>query len=155
MCKLIGLFTFATLSVLQVQCQQKDKFPADLIRLNQIGYYPEAPKSAVLIGDKATEFYIVAKGTGREVYRGKLSEVRKSIFSDKKTRIADFSEVKTAGTYTVVVPSVGESYTFEIKQNVHDAARYRSRRYRRDQVLHTRFLSWQQYGYAQVPVPVQ
>ena len=120
--KQIILLSVSVLFVLQVQCQQKDKFPADLIRLNQIGYYPEAPKSAVVIGDKATEFYIVTKGTGKEVYRGKLSEVRKSIFSDKKTRIADFSALKTEGAYTLVVPSVGESYTFEIKQNVHDAA---------------------------------
>lgn len=115
-------WTVAIVSTMEVQCQQKDKFPADVIRLNQIGYYPDAPKSAVVIGDKATEFYIVAKGTGKEVYRGKLSEVHKSIFSDKKTRIADFSELKTAGSYTVVVPSVGESYSFEIKPHVHDAA---------------------------------
>lgn len=120
--KQIILLSISVLSVLQVQCQQKDKFPADLIRLNQIGYYPEAPKSAVVIGDRGTEFYIVTKGTGKEVYRGKLSEVRKSIFSDKKTRIADFSALKTEGAYTLVVPSVGESYTFEIMQHVHDAA---------------------------------
>jgi endoglucanase len=121
MYKPIIFVAISMLSILQVQCQQKNKSSQDLIRLNQIGYYPEAPKSAVVIDDKATEFYIVSKAAGKEVYRGKLSEVRKSVFSEKKTRIADFSELKTAGTYTVVVPSVGESYTFEIKQNVHDA----------------------------------
>jgi endoglucanase len=119
--KQIILISILALSVLQVQCQQKEKFPADLIRLNQVGYYPEAPKSAVVIGDKATDFYIVEKGSGKEVYRGKLSDVRKSVFSEKKTRVADFSELRTVGTYTLVIPSLGESYTFDINQHVHDA----------------------------------
>jgi endoglucanase len=119
--KLVILLLLSILPLLQVQCQQKPKVSTDVIRLNQIGYYPEAPKSAVVIADKATEFYIIAKGTGKEVYRGKLSEVRKSIFSDKKTRIADFSDLKTGGIYTLMVPLVGESYSFEIKPNVHDA----------------------------------
>src|SRR5688500_12455480 len=115
MSKTFILLTLSLLAFLQVACQHKSKVSQDIIRLNQVGYYPDAPKSAVVISDEATEFYIAEKATGKEVYRGKLSEVRKSIFSDKKTRIADFSELRTAGTYTVVVPSVGESYIFEIK----------------------------------------
>ncbi len=119
--KKLLLFILLILTVNYGCTQSTKKTSAERIPLNQIGYYPNAPKSAVVIDDIATEFYIVAKGTGKEVYREKLSEVRKSIFSDKKTRIADFSSFTTPGTYAVVVPQTGESYPFEIKQHVHDA----------------------------------
>ncbi|HEY9047505.1 MAG TPA: glycoside hydrolase family 9 protein [Ohtaekwangia sp.] len=97
-----------------------DKSSPENIRLNQVGYYPAAPKSAVIIGEASTAFFITTTD-GKKVFEGKLSEVRKSIFSDKKTRIADFSAFTTPGSYTVVVPGTGTSYPFEIRANVHDA----------------------------------
>jgi len=85
------------------------------IRLNQIGFYPDAPKIAVVTEDGATGFLIKSLSSGDVVFRSQLSSPRKSAFSDKQTRIADFSPVTKPGSYVLTVQGVGDSYPFEIK----------------------------------------
>lgn len=92
----------------------------DPIRLNQIGFYPLAQKQAVVITAGGSEFYIATPDLKTKLFTGKLSEVRSSPYSSKKTRIADFSAFTKEGSYVVVVPDVGNSYSFEIKNKVHD-----------------------------------
>ncbi|WP_333819189.1 glycoside hydrolase family 9 protein [Ohtaekwangia sp.] len=118
--KEVFVFVLIVITACNVQSQRKEKLSPDDIRLNQIGYYPTAPKSAVIIGETPTTFLITTPD-GRKVFEGQLSEIRKSKFSDKKTRIADFSAFTTPGNYTLVVPGVGTSYPFEIRAHVHDA----------------------------------
>jgi len=91
---------------------------SDKIRLNQTGFYPGAPKIAVITGDAEEVFYVENNKSGRRVFSGKLGNPVKSQFSEKVTRIADFSELRKTGTYKVVVPQIGSSYTFEIKKNI-------------------------------------
>lgn len=92
-----------------------------IIRLNQIGFYPEAPKVAVITDAKATDFVIKSIPSGSVIFKSKLSAPHKSEFSSKMTRIADFSTVTKPGTYVVDLPGIGDSYTFEIKPKVfHD-----------------------------------
>lgn len=88
------------------------------IRLNQIGFYPDAPKVAIITDVEATEFSIKAVNSGEIVFKSKLSSPRKSVFSGKFTRIADFSAVTKPGTYILNLPGIGDSYPFEIKQSV-------------------------------------
>jgi endoglucanase len=88
------------------------------IRLNQVGYYPDAKKLAVLAEDKESDFTIVSVPAGEVVYRSKLTGPFKSAFSPKVTMIADFSTVTTPGSYKVNISGVGDSYTFEIMPNV-------------------------------------
>ena len=88
------------------------------IRLNQIGFYPGAPKVAIITDDKANEFIIKSATTGDVVYKSKLSNPHKSVFSDKMTRVADFSSVSKPGQYKLSVPGIGDSYTFEIKPHI-------------------------------------
>ncbi|MEO7989836.1 MAG: glycoside hydrolase family 9 protein [Chryseolinea sp.] len=92
----------------------------DPIRLNQIGFYPNASKVAVVITDTVSSFYISTPDLKNKVFLGTLGEVRSSTFSSKKTRIADFSKFTKDGTYVLVVPGIGQSYSFEIKNKVHD-----------------------------------
>ena len=89
------------------------------IRLNQIGFYPNAKKLAVVVNETATEFFIASPDLKKKLFTGKLGEVRTSGYSPKKTRIADFSEFKMIGSFVVVVPGLGHSYPFEIKSKVH------------------------------------
>lgn len=98
-------------------CAQ-DKVSTD-IRLNQIGFYPNAKKLAVVVNETATDFYIASPDRKKKFFSGKLGNIRTSSYSPKKTRIADFSEFKTTGTFVVVVPGLGRSYPFEIKTKVH------------------------------------
>lgn len=89
------------------------------IRLNQVGFYPNAPKLAVVETDGVRDFYIRQAGKKKQVFQGKLSAPRKSEFSEKQLCVADFSALKTPGSYELVVAGVGVSYVFEVKADVH------------------------------------
>jgi len=90
----------------------------DKVRLNQIGFYPTAQKIAVITSDAEGIFYVENAKSGRRVFSGKLSDPVKSQFSDKMTRIADFSALRKPGTYTLYVPPAGNSYTFIVRKNI-------------------------------------
>jgi Glycosyl hydrolase family 9/Cellulase N-terminal ig-like domain len=88
------------------------------IHLNQIGFYPDAPKVAVIAENAESEFLIKSVTSGEIVFKSKLSAPRKSQLSDKVTRIADFSAVTKPGVYIINIPGLGDSFTFEIKPKV-------------------------------------
>jgi len=91
------------------------------IRLNQIGFYPTGPKVAVVsAGNPGTAFTIKKAGSGEVVHQGMLSAPRVNAFSQRNTRIADFSAFQKTGSYVVEVPAVGISHSFEIKDKVHE-----------------------------------
>lgn len=78
-------FCFAALSV-------EGQHLVENIRLNQIGFYPDAPKLAVVAGKAEGRFYITTADLTDTVFAGDLNEVHHAKCSDKETRIADFSE---------------------------------------------------------------
>jgi endoglucanase len=88
------------------------------IRLNQIGFYPEAPKVAVITDNPEGDFFVKSVSSGEIVLKSKLSAPHKSQFSSEVTRIADFSTVTKPGVYKLNLPGKGDSYTFEIKPKV-------------------------------------
>ncbi|WP_188765167.1 glycoside hydrolase family 9 protein [Emticicia aquatilis] len=92
------------------------------IRLNQVGFYPNATKMAVWVGDKQEAFFILNVTKKDTVFKGKLSQQRINAISQKTTQIADFSDLKKVGKYQLGIPNIGVSYTFEIKPNVHREA---------------------------------
>ncbi len=95
------------------------------IQLNQVGFYPAAPKVAVVTGTTTATTFRVTSADGRTVFfSGKLSAEKQSKFSSTVTRTADFSALKRKGTYVISVPEVGTSFPFQIKAAVHaDAAK--------------------------------
>jgi endoglucanase len=111
------IFLFFT--VLTFSLSAQEKFSQD-IRLNQIGFYPRAEKIAVIAGEAVTDFYVASPDRKKIHFRGKLSDIRESSYSPKKTRIADFSAFIDPGIFVIVVPDLGYSYPFEIKQRVHE-----------------------------------
>ncbi len=92
---------------------------AESIRLNQIGFYPAAPKLAVVVGDAGGVFRIKKHDTGEVVFSGNLSAPRTNPFSGKTCRSADFSSFQKSGSYVVEIPPMGVSHPFEIKENAH------------------------------------
>jgi endoglucanase len=88
------------------------------IRINQIGFYPDAPKVAVITDDKASDFIIKSVSSGEIVLKSNLSAPHKSVFSPQLTRIADFSSVSKPGKYSLSLPGQGDSCSFEIKTGV-------------------------------------
>ncbi len=93
--------------------------PANPIRLNQIGFYPGAPKIAVIAAEAEGEFSLFTPDLKEKVYAGKITGPQTSSISGKKTWIADFSEFQKQGTYVLVAPGLPPSYPFEIKPAVH------------------------------------
>ncbi|RYZ46400.1 MAG: cellulase, partial [Chitinophagaceae bacterium] len=95
------------------------------IQLNQVGFYPAAPKLAVVTGTTGATQFSVTSADGRTTfYTGKLSSEKSSKYSSTVTKTADFSAFKKSGTYVLTVPGVGTSYPFAIGAGVHaDAAK--------------------------------
>ncbi|MCW3114232.1 MAG: cellulase [Segetibacter sp.] len=93
------------------------------IHLNQLGFYTNAPKIAVVTGSTdALTFFITSTNIKDTLFRGNLSNEMTSKNSSTKTKIADFSSFKTPGTYVVFIPGIGHSYVFSIRKNVNHAA---------------------------------
>lgn len=91
------------------------------IQLNQCGFYPYAPKVAVVTtSTSGNQFYITQLRD--TVFRGVLSEEKNSPWSATKTRVADFSGLTKPGSYEVVVPGMPHSYDFTIGNDVQRAA---------------------------------
>ena len=92
----------------------------DSIELNQSGFYPYAPKEAVVIGNTLSDdFFITSTNLRDTVFRGKLTEQKQSPYSSAKTRKAIFSKLNLKGSFEVSVPGVGNSYVFEIRDDAH------------------------------------
>ncbi|HEY5371082.1 MAG TPA: glycoside hydrolase family 9 protein [Hanamia sp.] len=87
----------------------------DSIELNQSGFYPYAPKEAVVIGKTSSDdFFITSTNLRDTVFRGKLTEQKQSPYSSTKTRMAIFSKLNLKGSFEVSVPGLGNSFVFEI-----------------------------------------
>ncbi|KAA3439806.1 glycoside hydrolase family 9 protein [Rufibacter hautae] len=99
---------------------QKPLSSQEAIRLNQVGFYPNASKIAVVVGEnKGGKFFVKTADGSKTVFTGQLSEVKAAELSGKPTRVADFSGFSGNGFYVLEVPGVGKSYPFEIKSQVH------------------------------------
>ncbi len=116
--KLLPLFLLFFLII--VGCSEKELPFSDLIRLNQVGFYPSENKTAVVASEDAAykKFMIRNIQSGEIVYKGNLSAPRSSSFSNKKTAALSFHEVNIPGTYQIEIPSIGKSFPFEIKENL-------------------------------------
>lgn len=106
-----ALLLFARLTLAQTASEP--------IRLNQVGFYPEAEKRAVVLGNSGQEFVLKDVKSKKVVFKGKLGESRKSQYSGKEGRIADFSSFQKKGNYVLEVTTIGTSSPFEIKPEVH------------------------------------
>lgn len=92
----------------------------DDIQLNQIGFYPEAQKMAVVPESASGIFYIVSPDFSDTLHTGQLSDSFESPNSGETVRIADFSQLNQTGQYILWIPGLGYSYSFSISENVHE-----------------------------------
>src|SRR6185312_10061767 len=89
------------------------------IRLNQVGFYPNCSKVAIVVGNPpAGPFYIKSPDLSTIYYTGTLGASATWSFSSETVRAADFSSFNTPGSYVVSVPGIGYSFTFDIKNDV-------------------------------------
>lgn len=87
------------------------------IRINQLGYYPDAPKIAIIIDVPDESKFDIIDESGKIVYQGSLSDEISWDKSGETVRRADFSRFKTPGKYRVRVDEKA-SWPFEIRSDV-------------------------------------
>lgn len=88
------------------------------IKLNQLGFYPDAKKVAVVSSSNQTTFKLEDL-SGSEVYSGTLGSQKYWGNAEDSTRIADFTDFNQVGSYRLVVSGIPSSYVFDIKPRVH------------------------------------
>jgi len=114
-------------------------YPAAGIRGDQIGFYPKAPKLAVVSfsaadssdptasgagptaaasapasSAPALRFYILSASTSDTVFIGYTCPLKRSANSSLRTSIADFSTLEKEGAYIIAVPGMENSWSFRI-----------------------------------------
>lgn len=117
------IFNFCFLLILLNSCnptqETLDTKVNEVIRVNQIGYYPNSSKVAIVAEQSESQvFFVLDTKNQHKVFEGALQESITSPISQKSTRRADFSEFSTPGKYCVYVEGLGCSPPFEIKENL-------------------------------------
>jgi len=111
----------AIISLLSLQmafAQQAPSAGESNIRLNQVGFYPDASKIAIILTGKGDVFYIQTLNK-KTVFTGTLKKSLKPAFNGNNTSIANFTAFHKSGKYMIYIPGAGYSYPFEIKGSVH------------------------------------
>lgn len=90
------------------------------ILINQIGYKPYAPKTAVFrnAADE-TEFSVINAADGKTVYTGSLYGKRKNTEADEIDLYGDFTDVSESGEYYISCDGLDDSYTFTVDEDVY------------------------------------
>lgn len=90
----------------------------DAIKLNQVGFYPDAPKIAIFPDDAAGKFRVVDISTEEPVFESDLNHPKFWELAGETVSIADFSEFKTPGRYYIEHDRAGRSHKFEIRDEI-------------------------------------
>lgn len=90
----------------------------DGIHVDQVGYLTNHDKVAMVADAKDKTFEIIDTKTNKVVFTGKLSAPKYDAMSEENLSKADFTKLKTPGTYILKVGN-RESYDFEIGDNVY------------------------------------
>lgn len=106
----ISMFSCCLLAVLHLSAQE--------IKVNQLGYYPNSAKVAIVPGQTATN-YVVVNDKGDTAIQGQLSTAKYWTHSEEYVQLADFTSLEITGQYKVVVDGVGESVYFAIAGDVY------------------------------------
>ena len=104
------LISFGILAGGLAACSQP---AADVIRLNQVGYFPSQEKVAVANTAGVTDFTVVNAATGEEVLKGTTTVTTSNPWSQTARSAMDFSSLNQPGTYWLLAG--GDTATFEIK----------------------------------------
>jgi endoglucanase len=114
--RILFLLIFSIISLSATFAQSK---LTDNIRINQIGFYPDGPKSAIIVNSNAKQFYILKADKNDTVFKGNLAAGGLWEYSGENTLKADFTSFTKPGKYVLSVPSLGRSHSFEIGNAIH------------------------------------
>ena len=118
--KMLTRLLLAGLAAWQLSAMPAEAADAGM-HVDQVGYLTGYEKVAMVTDDGEQDFAIVDAGNGKTVYKGKLSAAKKDAMSEETLRRADFTALKTPGTYMLKV-GTRVSYPFEIGDDVYHQA---------------------------------
>ncbi|MGM9713518.1 MAG: glycoside hydrolase family 9 protein [Prevotella sp.] len=71
------------------------------VKVNQIGYYPDGPKVAVIEPAAKAKSFTLKDSHGKTVWSGKAARQSVSPFDGRQRQVVDFTSVRRPGTYTL------------------------------------------------------
>ena len=83
------------------------------IRLNQLGYYPDAPKVFV-VADTLSKNFEIKTTEGTVVFKGALTQPKKWTKSGEMLQSGNFTSFQKPGKYYIELDNKLKSYSFEI-----------------------------------------
>jgi len=94
----------------------------DQIKINQVGYYPNSSKIAIITGKVGRDVFYVVTADGKDtMYEGSIDQSQmKSAYSSTITRIADFSSFNKNGDFILRVRGLRQSFPFRISNDVYN-----------------------------------
>lgn len=101
--------------------QERDVQVTENIRLNQLGFYPNAPKVAIITSANTSTYSLLTSDRSKTVLTAfRLKESADTALNGNKTLIADFSFFKNPGNYVLYVDGLGYSYPFSIQDSINN-----------------------------------
>lgn len=92
------------------------------IRLNQIGFYPDQQKTAIIVGENTVqEFEIWDIKNKEKVFNASLLPSESLTLGGSPTGIANFSSLEIPGEYILVLPTTAKSYPFQISETINSS----------------------------------
>lgn len=88
--------------------------------MNQIGFYPDSPKHAVVTEGEPDVFYILTPDFSDTLYTGQLGPIREAPNSGERVRMADFSDFSETGTYILWITKLGYSWQFKVSPRIYE-----------------------------------
>lgn len=114
-----GLRLAACAALLFAGAAQASGMPAPGIKLNQVGFLPAAQKLAAVTGNAQGRFAVIDAASGKQVHEGSLGPAATWDASGEQVRLADFSALRTPGSYRLRVPGLPDSAPFAVKPGVY------------------------------------
>jgi endoglucanase len=81
---------------------------AQRVRVNQVGFYPQGPKRALVIGGDYGRFSVLTEGALTVAWEGTLSAPTRWDATGERVQVADFSDLVASGRYVISVEGVEE-----------------------------------------------
>jgi endoglucanase len=114
--------TAATLAFCGSEAERSAAPPAlsEAVRVDQLGYLPQAPKLAMVTDARASGAFSVRRvSDGAGVFGGSLGPAVFDADTGDTVRVADFSAVTQTGTFQLEVAGIGLSHPFDISPTVY------------------------------------
>lgn len=111
---------FILLALLLSSINSNAQIPAkNPIKINQVGYEPDAVKIAI-VNSKTTKLFKVMSADGATViFNGHAGQPSKVLFGEGYVQTLDFSALHKPGHYKLWITGIGYSYNFRIRKNVY------------------------------------